>query len=418
MYANASLYEADPASGTVLRSFPLGLGRYNTESSPDGRWFAASNVEGGRRTRIWDVKTGLPVRHFSEIKLRTLGFTPDSRLLLCGSSDEYVAWNTATWERAYTIRRGATGGGHGGITFSADAGLGAISLSANAVRIFELATGAELATLESPLVQQIHHIAFSPDASLLLAGTDEGIRVWDVESMRRKLSALNLDWPEVNRAAPIACASPREALPTAAAVPPRAPDCPPRLIDLSSHYNSAFTEFSFFSQMEGNDLSSLRAGVQMLAGTSFDVRGAVQLSGRVGLLPAPTAVSGIALNQQCRLVHFVHSALLATSTGVSKGTPVAEYVVHYADGMKENVPVLNLVNIADWWASPGQPYRLDANTTTAWHAPNAASSASRCDVYLYKSTWTNPRPGVTITTIDFRSAGTSACPFLVAITLE
>jgi hypothetical protein len=45
-------------------------------------------------------------------------------------------------------------------------------------------------------------------------------------------------------------------------------------------------------------------------------------------------------------------------------------------------------------------------------------NAAKIRVRLFLKTWTNPRPTIPITTIDFISEMTSAAPFLVALTVE
>jgi len=37
---------------------------------------------------------------------------------------------------------------------------------------------------------------------------------------------------------------------------------------------------------------------------------------------------------------------------------------------------------------------------------------------LYKTTWSNPHPGKTISALDFRSTMTDSSPFLIAISTE
>jgi hypothetical protein len=110
--------------------------------------------------------------------------------------------------------------------------------------------------------------------------------------------------------------------------------------------------------------------------------------------------------------------VFVTDLGIPPGTRIAEYVVHYANGADEIVPLINQVNVADWWAAPDHRFSFGSNTVVAWQAPNAASGPSRSDVYLYKFTWMNPRPDTPISSIDFRASGTAAAPFLIAITAE
>lgn len=417
--ANQWMHLVDVTSGRILRRFPLGFGGYFTDASPDGRWYATSSIEKGiKGSRVWDTAKGLPVRQLPATTLQKLAFTPDARLLLAGSSQEYVAWNTHTWDRAYVIERRESGGAHALIAVSRDGSLGAVTVKADSIQLFDPSTGRNLATLESLMLGPVHHLALSPEARWLLATTEEGIRVWDLGRIRHQLAAMNLDWESSSAPGPPSAS--QSLAPTGlAVVPARDPRCSPRLIDLSPHYNASFSEFSFFSNMPENDLSPVPVGIQTLVGTPFDVRGVVLLAGNdpVPSIPAPNEVRGIRVDQPCRSLSFLHSSMFASIHGGS-GVSIADYVIHYQDGRQHTIPVVVQDNIADWWAAPSQPYRLGTNTVAAWHAPNNASGGHGCDVYLYRFRWTNPRPEAPIATIDFRSTRGGVAPFLVAITAE
>ena len=63
------------------------------------------------------------------------------------------------------------------------------------MRLFEAASGRELATLEPPTSQYITRLAFSPDGAQLAVGTvTEGIQLWDLRLIRQELAAMKLDW--------------------------------------------------------------------------------------------------------------------------------------------------------------------------------------------------------------------------------
>ena len=106
---------------------------------------------------------------------------------------------------------------------------------------------------------------------------------------------------------------------------------------------------------------------------------------------------------------------MLTSRGLGIGITVGDYVIHWADGETMRVPVKNHVNIADWWFS--FPPLLDTNTTVvAWQGENLASAGARCKIQLYKFCWENPRPEVSVASIDFKSVDANLV--LIALTAE
>src|SRR5208283_4364767 len=60
-------------------------------------------------------------------------------------------------------------------------------------------------------------------------------------------------------------------------LPARDPAAGLQLVDLSAFYSAGFNADWDSEPFGGNDLASLPTGVQVLAGTRFDVRGLVQL---------------------------------------------------------------------------------------------------------------------------------------------
>src|SRR5262245_13402983 len=71
------------------------------------------------------------------------------------------------------------------------------------------------------------------------------------------------------------------------------------------------------------DLASLPTGTISLAGVAFDVRGGIQLCRYWPAYQAwfPTNLSGIAVNQKCRRLHFLHG----TTYTEKEETPIGSY---------------------------------------------------------------------------------------------
>ena len=199
-------------------------------------------------------------------------------------------------------------------------------------------------------------------------------------------------------------------------IPARDPQASPSLIDLSPYYTAPLDNDWLVSA--GVNLKALPKGVQTLAGTSFDVRGIVQLASSELLSLSvlsdqekarqyPRAVKGIKVKLEAQRIHFLH----ASAWGAGHGERIGEYVVRYADGQEQSIPLVYGRTHLDWWVK--SPSDRPEGAEIAWHG-----SHSKSQVSLFKFTWTNPSPEKAIATIDFVSAMGKAAPFLIAVTCE
>jgi hypothetical protein len=199
-------------------------------------------------------------------------------------------------------------------------------------------------------------------------------------------------------------------------IPDRDPRASPFLVDLSAHYTSPLDNDWLVSI--GVNLRAVPKGLQTFAGTRFDVRGIVQLASTELLSQStlsdqekarryPRAVEGIPVKLKAGRIHF----LQASAWSAGNGEKVGEYVVHFADGQQQSIPILYQHSLIDWWVKTATDKPSDAEI--AWHGSHKMSEVS-----LFKYTWTNPSPEKAIDRIDFVSAMTKAAPFLVAVTCE
>jgi serine/threonine protein kinase/tetratricopeptide (TPR) repeat protein len=184
------------------------------------------------------------------------------------------------------------------------------------------------------------------------------------------------------------------------------------LIDLSTFYNAALTER--WHGPDNSDLSELPSGIQTFAGVQFDVRGLIQLAASSGGTERyPKEVRNIPINRACHRLHFLHAAIFGS--GAPDGAKIGSYVAHYASGKQSELPIIMGESVADWW---NQPNEQDKRFTVAWVGQNADSRRRGRSIRLFKSTWENPTPSETVSTIDFIGFQQKPAPFLVAITAE
>ena len=85
------------------------------------------------------------------------------------------------------------------------------------------------------------------------------------------------------------------------------------------------------------------------------------------------------------------------------------------------LPVKNGMHVRDWWGNPKQaPTSKDSEL--AWSGTNPAvkkyGGAQPGSLRIYKTTFQNPVPESTITSIDYVSTMRNSSPFLIGLTLE
>ncbi|HEV7923841.1 MAG TPA: M56 family metallopeptidase [Verrucomicrobiae bacterium] len=194
-----------------------------------------------------------------------------------------------------------------------------------------------------------------------------------------------------------------------------APAHPVTLVDLSPYANASLKE-SWLPNESDNDLSDLSAGRHVLGGVAFEISGVLQLSAKgmpEGGRTFPPALDGIKLDRPFGKLHLLH----ACAGKQDAGTMVAKIVVHYQDGRRLEVPINYGEHVRDWWFWDFDPVS-DPNTTMAWTGNNLNVRAQNGSLRLYRTTWINPRPQVSVVGVDYVSGQSKSAPFMVALTVE
>jgi len=185
-------------------------------------------------------------------------------------------------------------------------------------------------------------------------------------------------------------------------------------VDLQPKANQKLADDLHESQ--GNNLAKVPTGEQKLADVSFKIgEKMVHLKG-IHSPAAPEKVEGIKVGAKLDRLHILHSTGYGNEPAVNDGTEIGAYVVHYADGTTERVPILYGEDLRDWWVLPDRPAVKRAKV--AWEGTNAAAEGMGAKIRLYRVEWTNPHPEKEVATIDMLSKGLECDPFLVALTLE
>jgi hypothetical protein len=198
-------------------------------------------------------------------------------------------------------------------------------------------------------------------------------------------------------------------------IPARATETDKRMVDLSKYYNAALNETWHKGGMSNNTLKDLPRGIQTYDGTSFDIRGIIQLSGRQAerelSVQFPKKVANITVQQKGQKVHFLHCCGWPSPKGISIGS----FVIHYRNGESRSIPIVYGVDVQDWWMN--EDITSDSKLNVVWRGKNY-SAPDGPPIGVCKTTWVNPLPSIEIDHIDYESAMMNSAPFLIAITIE
>ena len=113
--------------------------------------------------------------------IRSVAFSPDGTLLASGAYDETVKlWDVETKENIATLE-GHTDGVTS-VAFSPDGTMLASAYYDDPLKLWDVATGAIIATLEGDTdwVNSVNSVAFSPDGTILAAGSWDTVKLFDV----------------------------------------------------------------------------------------------------------------------------------------------------------------------------------------------------------------------------------------------
>jgi WD40 repeat protein len=165
--------------------------------SPDGSQ-AVSGAWHAGGVKVWDAQTGECRQEWPEFRSARVAFSPDGRWLVIGTYDKYLLHSRrdGLWQAVREIPRPTRDPPNGAMAFTRDGRILATVHSLDQVKLFDLASGHELATLPPPRQSVMDWLCISPAGSqLLAAATSTGeIHQWDLRRIRQQLAELGLDW--------------------------------------------------------------------------------------------------------------------------------------------------------------------------------------------------------------------------------
>ena len=174
----------------------------STAMSNDGK-LAVGWIGKTAHLSIFDLSSTNLLHRFSPKGPGRAAFSPDDHWLLVGDGAEYRLWNTENWQSAYTLPKVGNGVGFlGFMAFSPDGTVIALAQSRDTIRLIEMTSGRELATLVAPHAHDIGGLKFSPDGTQLAVLYRSGpIQLWNLRLIREQLAEMKLDWELPNRPA-------------------------------------------------------------------------------------------------------------------------------------------------------------------------------------------------------------------------
>ncbi|MCW5551746.1 MAG: hypothetical protein KIS67_06195 [Verrucomicrobiae bacterium] len=176
------------------------------------------------------------------------------------------------------------------------------------------------------------------------------------------------------------------------------------------------------SYVKDNNLAAFPEGRQVFLQTPFQVSGVLQLSGKKlqewGRNEFPEKITNIQVGRVCSELHLLHGA-----GGVydQDGTTIAKLILRYSDNSTREIEIKNAVHVRDWWGEPNQPI-TGTNSALVWTGSNPAvikyGGEKPGSLRIYKATFKNPHPGLSLTSIDYESTMQNSSPFLLGLTVE
>ncbi|MFA5206942.1 MAG: hypothetical protein WC708_21280, partial [Lentisphaeria bacterium] len=177
-------------------------------------------------------------------------------------------------------------------------------------------------------------------------------------------------------------------------------------LDISAAANRSFTDDvagdgkgGWTDQGPDNDLRTLPPGLQTLGGIRFDIANAKATGGKACIVLAGDQVRDVPRSASVDAAHAIMKNLCvlhALAWAPDGKQKIGTVTVRYADGTSASFPVVNGVDVGNWWRPTDQE-----NAQVAWRGENRSTY-----VGLYRSLF--PLARKPVAKVEFASAGNAA----------
>lgn len=392
----------DPAAFIELRGQP---GLNSVSISADGSVAATGNYR-GKNIVIWDCDNGNPLTTVPLNRSAWAVLNPDGDKVIgvFGKKSEFYSAQTGQTLYESDLSLAA---------YSHDGSMVAATTQERITTLADAVTGKQLARFESkPQIFGAWALSFSQDdTKLVRAAPHEGFHLWDLTSISSHLKAHELDWSSESR--PIYSTAEQRTVDSVFVQLASHKPVEGQVvqIDLTSKINHKFDDQpGEVDDSLGHMFARLpHESLVELAGVKFKFADGLIESEIKSVEDESEPVLDVPIGLRVNKLHFLHN----TKNRITSKDEIARYVVHYADGSSESIPIVKGVNIAHW-----NDIKATTRTTDASLAWLGATPTGDC-IGLCIYSWINPHPKKTVANIDFVGIGKSdAAPFCVAISAE
>jgi hypothetical protein len=143
-------------------------------------------------------------------------------------------------------------------------------------------------------------------------------------------------------------------------------------VDLQASANQKRAEDFRHDNFRGNNLVELAAGKHQLLGIPFQVGDGILQLGSTKVKGMPEKIE-IKVNRRFSRLHVLYAAAFSVEEGK---VTIASYTLHYENGTKQTIPVVNRQDVFGWWKWPDgsdpSPAKVAWEGSNEWAKKNGA----------------------------------------------
>lgn len=174
----------DVVSGRLISTFKHSANIESISFSPDGKKLLSGDWDS--KVRLWDTISSQLIRSFARkdsFAVSSRGFSPDGQNIILIDDGAIKLWEVAAGQLRILESFNETDY-DGPVVFSPDGQKIALESWNNSIKLWNLASGQLLHTLEGH-ASNVNFVSFSPDGKIIATASDDNtIKLWEVDSGR------------------------------------------------------------------------------------------------------------------------------------------------------------------------------------------------------------------------------------------